>query len=815
MRYCIFLSILFTSFQIHSQVLRGTVKNDKGEKLEGAVIFIQGGRQAALSEKGGVYELKGLNEGSIQVSCSYLGYETMVLPLLWPEQTNLDFVLSGYIYRLDEVEIKSNIHKITPFNGGSVVEQEELNAINYGQDVPVLLQWQPSVTINTDAGAGVGYTGMRIRGVEQSRINVTINDIPVNDAESQGVFWVDLPDIASSAESIRIQRGVGPSTNGAGAYGGTVSVNTFGLDVNPSASANISYGSFNTRKMTFGLNSGLMNNRFNVDARYSVINSDGYIDRASSDLKSWYIEGARVSTTSSLRLIAFSGSEKTYQAWNGVPEAKVNGDQNALTQHYNNNKGSLYNTIQDSINLFNSGRRYNYFLYDNQVDNYTQTHVQLHYAKTWEANWKSKLAFHYTKGSGYFEQYKYQDELSIYLIQPIAIGNDTISSSDIIRRRWLDNDFFGGIFKLEKEWSTSSLLSIGGGYHIYKGDHFGNVIGVVSAPDFDKKDPYYESDATKKDGNIYIRLEKKVRGGWSWSADAQVRNVRYNSNGIDNDLRLINFDVNYVFFNPKLSINKAINQKNHINLSFAVAHREPDRSDFTDHGDQPLPSAEKLYDTEVSWKHHSSKLNLEANTFLMSYKNQLIPTGQVNDVGNTLRKNIDKSYRLGIELVGKYIINNKLELGANLTLSQNKIQNFTETIYDYTQGFEAKKIEHGTTDIALSPNLMGSCIVSYQNTKGLIVTWVTKLAGKQYLDNTSSNNRSIPTFSTSHINFSYSIDTKFAKELQFKVQLNNVFHQMYASGGYSYSYIYKQQITENFLYPQAGFHGMAGIAIRL
>ncbi len=815
MRYCIILFILLTTLQIHSQVLRGTVKNDKGEKLEGAVIFVQGGSQASVSEKGGSYELKGLSPGSFQVSCSYLGYETVVLPLLWPEQSALDFILKGNIYHLDEVEIKSNIHKITPFNGGSEISKEQLEVINHGQDIPVLLQWQPSVTINTDAGAGVGYTGMRIRGVEQSRINVTINDIPINDAESQGVFWVDLPDIASSAESIRIQRGVGPSTNGAGAYGGTVSVNTFGLDVNPSASANISYGSFNTRKMTFGLNSGLMNNRFNVDARYSVIKSDGYIDRASADLKSWYIEGARVGSTSSLRLIAFSGSEKTYQAWNGVPEAKVSGDQEALLQHYNNNKGGLYNTIQDSLNLYNSDRRYNYFLYDKQVDNYTQTHLQLHYAKTWAANWKTKVALHYTKGSGYFEQYKYQDELSNYLIQPIPLGTDTLLSSDIVRRRWLDNDFFGGIFKLEKEWNTSSLLSIGGGYHIYKGDHFGDVIEVVSAPEFEKEDPYYESEATKTDGNIYLRFEQRMKSGWSWSSDAQLRNVSYSSMGSDNDLRAIDFDVNYLFFNPKFSINKAIDKKNQFNLSFAVAHREPDRSDFTDHGDQPLPTPEKLYDTEISWKHQSADWNLEANSFFMSYKNQLVPTGQVNDVGNTLRKNIDKSVRLGLELVGKHQINKWLQIGANVTLSQNKIKNFTETIYDYTHQTKEVNVFHGTTDISLSPNITGAGLFTYQNSKGMVITWITKLTGQQFLDNTSNPNRRLPAFSTSHINFSFPLKTQFAKEFQIQAQLNNLFNLRYASGGYSYTYIYSQQITENFLYPQAGFHGMAGVLIKL
>lgn len=815
MRYCIFLMWMFSTLITQAQVLTGTVKNEKGEKLEGAVIFIQGGNQATVSEKGGIYTLKGLNAGTFQIACSYLGYETLVLTLQWPEQQKLDFVLSGYLYHLDEVEIKSNIHKITPFNGGGEVSKEDLERINHGQDVPILLQWQPSVTTNSDAGAGVGYTAMRIRGVEQSRINVTINDIPLNDAESQGVFWVDLPDLASSAESIRIQRGVGPSTNGAGAYGGTVSVNTFGLDVNPSASANISYGSFNTRKMTFGLNSGLMNNRFNVDARYSVIKSDGFIDRASSDLKSWYIEGARVGTTSSLRLIAFSGTEETYQAWNGVPESRVNGDPIALRQHYNNNAGSLYKTPQDSVNLFNSDRRYNYFLYDDQVDNYTQTHTQLHYAKTFANHWKAKMALHYTKGSGYFEQFRYQDALSKYQIQPIVRDNDTLFSSDIIRRRWLDNDFYGGIFKVEKEWNSTALLSIGGGYHIYKGDHFGDVIDVVSAPDFDKEEPYYESEATKNDGNLYARFEQSVGKTWAWSVDLQVRNVSYMAQGIDNDLRQLNFDVDYLFINPKFSINRYLGQKSQINLSFAVAHREPDRSDFTDHGDQPLPSPERLLDTELSWKYQTGRLNLEANAFYMSYQDQLIPTGQLNDVGNTLRKNIDKSYRLGLEWIGSYQINRQWQVNGNLTISQNKILNFTETIYDYTQGFEEKAIAHGTTDIALSPNITCTGMITYQSTKGWMVNWITKLTGKQYLDNTSNNDRSLAPFSTSHVNINYPITTKWAKKLVIQAQLNNLFNLDYSSGGYSYSYIYNQQITENFLYPQAGFNGMFGVLVKL
>lgn len=815
MRHCLYLFLICISSALQAQILSGRVTNEKGEKLEGAVIFIEGSQWATISEKGGGYSLENLTTGTYIVSCSFLGYETQRKSVLLPDTKTLDFIMSGNVYQLDAVEIKSNIHKITPFNGGREVKKEELQAINHGQDIPILLQWQPSVTTTSDAGAGVGYTSMRIRGVEQSRINVTVNDIPVNDAESQGVFWVDLPDIASSTESVRIQRGVGPSTNGAGAYGGTVSLNTFGIDINPSVAADLSFGSFDTRKTTIRLNSGLMNNRFNVDARYSVIKSDGYIDRASADLKSWYIEGARVGSTSSLRLIAFSGSEVTYQAWNGVPLAVANDDAAGISEHYQRNIGSLYQTQADSINLFTSGRRYNPFLYENQVDDYTQTHLQLHYAKTFKHGWRAKAALHYTAGKGFFEQFKQNDKLSNYKLSPIVVGNDTLQRSDVVRRRWLDNDFVGGIFKIEKDVFSRGLLSLGGGYHSYSGHHFGELISVAVDSNYRFTMPYYQSNSTKNDGNVYIRWEHRHANGWSWSADAQLRSVNYRSAGIDNDLRPINFDVNYLFFNPKFSLTKNTGDHSAVSASFAVAHREPDRSDFTDHGKLTLPRAESLYDTELSWKMTTSKSLVEVNTYFMSYKDQLIPTGQLNDVGNTLRKNIDRSYRLGVELVGQIALDSKFNAGANLTLSKNKIKNFTEVIYDYTQGIEEKKIDHGLTDISLSPGMVGAIFLTYLPIDQLRLEWTSKLTGKQFLDNTSNNDRSIPSYSTSHLNVVYNAKAGWAKKLTFKVQINNLLNTNYSSGGYTYSYIYEKVITENFVYPQAGIHFMIGASIQL
>lgn len=815
MRYCALMVFLIYFIPAHGQILSGRVSNTRGEKLEGAVVFIQGTDLASITDKSGKYRLEGVKEGRWNVSCSFLGYETISATIKWPATPNLDFIMQGSMYELEEVEIRSNVHKITPFNGGMELRKEELAEINHGQDIPVLLQMQPSVVTNTDAGAGIGYTSLRIRGVEQSRINVTVNDIPINDAESQNVFWVDLPDIASSTESIRIQRGVGPSTNGAGAYGGTVSLNTFGIDVNPSVSADLSYGSFNTRKSTFRLNSGLMNNRFNVDARYSIIKSDGYIDRASADLKSWYIEGARVGSTSSLRLLAFSGTEETYQAWNGVPESVVKGDREGIMSHFQRNIGTLYQTPEDSVNLFDSGRNYNYYLYDKQVDNYTQTHVQLHYAKTFKSGWKTKAALHYTKGKGYFEQFRFQDELKNYRLPNIIKGGDTITTSDLVRRRWLDNDFTGGIFKLEKEIATNALFSIGGGYHHYAGDHFGNVIKVSEIPDFYSNTPYYESIANKKDGNLYGRFEQGINDVWFWSADLQLRSVIYNANGIDNDLRPIDFDVNYLFFNPKFSVTRKIGKQQQISLSHAIAHREPDRSDFTDHGDAVLPTPEKLYDTELSWKINSGNGSLEANGYYMYYKDQLIPTGRLNDVGNTLRKNVAESYRLGLELIGNYRVNNALVTGFNLTVSKNKIRDFTEIIYDYTNGFDEISISHGDTDIALSPGISGAAMIDWKVGRDMKINWTTKWVGRQYLDNTSDHARSIDPYSTSHLNITYEVKSEKIKDFQVKLQINNIFNTRYSSGGYTYSYIYENLITENFLYPQAGIHGMAGISIKI
>ncbi|MBK8699656.1 MAG: TonB-dependent receptor [Saprospiraceae bacterium] len=795
--------------------LSGYVTNEKGEKLEGAVVFIDQPVKAVAADRQGFYLIDGLAPGSYKVSSSYLGYETVSQLIGLAKNQKLDLVMRGNIYQLDEVEIRSNVNKLSAFPASREVKAEELRDQNFGQDVPVLLQWQPSVTTSTDAGAGVGYTSMRIRGVEQSRINVTINDIPLNDAESQGVFWVDLPDLASSTENIHIQRGVGPSTNGAGAYGGTVSINTFGLDVNPSVGADFSIGSFNTRKLTVKLNSGLLNNKYNVDARYSTISSAGYIDRARADLKSWYIEGARVGSTSSLRLIAFSGSEETYQAWNGVPEALLSGDRNALLKHYQNNQYSLYLGYADSLNLFTSDRRYNAYLYEDQVDNYTQTHVQLHYAKAIGKKWKLKGALHLTTGKGYFEQYQYSEDLNAYGLPAVAVNDDTLTTADLVRRRWLDNQFYGTVFKAEYQAGPNNTWSIGGGLNKYVGDHFGNVLKVPAAPEFRPRGNYYQSDADKNDANVYLRYESKIMAHLLLSGDLQYRQVQYRSLGTDNNFRTIDFNKNYHFFNPKFSLNYLLNPDAKLLFSYAVAQREPDRSDFTDNEVGFVAESEYLTDWELGYELKKKNWTLEGNVYYMKYHNQLIPTGALNDVGSPLRKNVEDSFRMGLEFMGGLQLGKGFRLLANTTLSQNKIRAFDEVLYDYTQGQEIVTINHQHTDIAFSPNLIVTGTLAWDAGKNITAEFTSRYIGRQYLDNTQNDQRSLPAYTTSMFRVSYRPKLGFAKQTALSLQVNNVFNAKYSSGGYTYTYRYNDWITENFLYPQAGLHFNVALSIQL
>lgn len=819
MRYLIpilfFFSIQTTAIGQHT--ITGVVTNHKGEKLSFATVFLEGTSFAASTDEHGYYSINGVTTGNHALKATFIGYQAFKQNIVVTGDLSVNIVLAGEIYNLDLVEIQANrVKSNAPFSN-QIIHKKTLQKENLGQDVPFLLQWTPSMVVTSDAGTGVGYTGLRLRGSDQTRINVTINGVPLNDAESHNVFWVDLPDLMGSVNNIQIQRGVGTSTNGAGAFGGTVSVNTNDIRVNPYIDVAATYGDFNTRKLNVNLGTGLINDRFYIDGRYSIIKSHGYVDRATSDLNSFAFTAARITAKSSLKLNILQGKEITYQSWYGVPQAKINGSYEQLLAHYYTNLGSIYLNAADSINLFNSDRRYNYYTYPNQVDNYKQTHYQLIHALALNPKLKTKTTLYYTKGKGYFEEFKYNDKLEKYQMANIidANGNE-VSRSNIVRRRWLDNDLLGIILDAEyfvdNQWTIQSGITA----NTYTGDHFGNVIqSSVHADSLDKTRRYYDNTGHKSDISAYLRGLYDINEKWSMHGDVQLRKVDYKVKGIDNDLRNIDLANDFLFFNPKFGTSYQLDEKQQTYISIAVAHKEPSRGDFIDNAFSTTPKPEKLYNWEAGYRYLNTKTKIESNVYYMLYQDQLVLTGELNDVGATVRVNVPDSYRLGWETTFSHQFSNKWAISANTTLSRNKIQTFDEIIADYTVDFEKVTITHKNTDISFSPNLVGAIQLIYKPQENLEAEWSTKYVGNQFLDNTSNQNRSLPAYSYQNLRLTYQMASKYWKNMDITFMVNNVFNQLYASNGYTYSYTYEDTITENFVYPQAGRNWMLGIKIGL
>lgn len=792
--------------------LSGVIFNENGEALENAIIYIKGTKLSSLSDKKGSYEMSLPSADSIVVECTYLGYAKFSKSISFTDSLSFDIILRGELYNLNEVEIVSNKFNYAIYTSEENISLKNLKYENLVQDIPYILNMQTSVYSTSDAGNGVGYTSLRIRGIDQSRINVTINDVPLNDAESQNVYWVDIPDFASSTNDIRIQKGVGSSTNGTGSYGGTIALNTFGIDVNPNISINTGYGSFGTSKLGFRLNTGLMNNKYNVEARYSIINSDGFVDRSKSKLSSWYLEGAKVGSTSSIRFVTFTGKENTYQSWNGVPESVINQNTSELTKHFLRNKGTLYNTVEDSINLFKSKRTYNYYRYVNQVDDYNQSHYQLHISKTIK-KFKGKSSLYYTNGKGYFEQYRHQDVLEKYGINDLVVGGEKIMNGNLARRRWLDNNFFGALMKLEYELFQNSILSFGGAVNQYNGKHFGTLVFIEGIDSFENKN-YYINTGNKSDMNYYFRYEAKIKQKLIVALDLQNRNVDYTIKGNDNDGRSHDLKKKYNFFNPKILINYKINSHSLISSSAGIANREPDRSDLLDNPANNNPKHENLIDFELGYSLKKMKFDVNVNLYYMKYKDQLVTTGRLNDVGNAIRTNVPDSYRMGIEYGHQFRFNDELSWVFNATLSRNKIKKFNEILYDYTDEIKTITIEHQNSDLAYSPALLLNNEVKYSGIKNLNLILQMKYAGKQYLDNTSDENRILKDFYYGNFRAMYIPKLKFAKSLGLLCQINNITNNLFNSNGYTYSYILNGLVTENFYFPQAGINFTIGLEIK-
>ena len=638
---------------------------------------------------------------------------------------------------VSSVRVKENIP--IAFNN---VSKEEISKRNLGQDIPILLNFLPNVVTTSDAGAGIGYTGIRIRGVNSQSTNVTINGIPYNDAESLGTFWVDLPDFSSSVENLQVQRGIGTSVNGSSAFGASINILTDKISQNPYFESANTIGSFNTVKNNFRFSTGLLNETIEFSGRLSKIDSDGYIDRASSDLKSYFLQLSYKKNKTLLKFLNFGGHEITYQAWNGI-------DLQTLENNRTYNPSGLYYDL-------NGEERF----HENEVDNYKQDHFQFHWTQSFSENLSSNLGLNLTNGRGYYEQY-----------------NEN-GSEDFITRKWLDNQFYVINYTLNYLKNNNNII-FGSTYSEYDGDHFGETIWSQNSGDIEFTDLFYNGNGLKKDFSNFIKSIYQISNDVSIYADLQLRNIDYQTFGSTSNIDQLVVDKKYSFFNPKAGLNYDINQKNKIYFSLSKAHREPTRSDFENNINiQP----EELIDYELGWKYNAEKFFFNSNLYYMGYKNQLVLTGALDDVGSPIRENSGKSYRTGIELESVYKATNKLNISANISFSENKN-------VDYKTNYNGVITDWGDTDISFSPNVISSAGIQFSASQDLTLTLLNKFVGNQYMSNTESNISKLSSYSTTDLNILYTIkNSAYFSEIIFTAMINNIFNKEYVSNGYYYTY---------------------------
>lgn len=790
MRILFFIYLSFTAFS--QDLVEGNIKDSKGNIISGANIYISSTKEVLFSNIKGDFYIKIPSE-KFKISISHVGYITKEITIISNEKKYYEITLEDGILLSDEIKVTSTrVKENSPF-AFSNISRNFIEENNIGRDIPFLIQSTPSAYSTSDAGNGVGYTGVRIRGSDATRINVTINGVPYNDSESHGVFWVNMPDLASSSSSIQVQRGVGSSTNGGGAFGGTVSIKTGNLSEKFTINYSSSGGSFKTFKNSFEINSGLIKNALNFNLRLSKITSDGYIDRASSDLKSYYASASYYSKKTSIDFINFSGKEKTYQSWWGTPESRLSNDIEGMNQVIINNG---YTDLQ-AKNLLEAGRTFNYYTYDNETDNYQQDHYQTHVNHSFSKNTNLHLTFHYTFGRGYYEQYREADNLKNYY----EFGED--KTTDLVRRRWLKNHFYGITYSFLKEFNNSSL-NIGGALNKYDGDHFGEIISSGSVDVF-FSEPYYFSGSTKKDANVFTKYNINISSNTELFTELQLRSYSHNSNGTDNDKSKIKINSKNVFFNPKIGITNQLSKKLSLYSSFSIANREPIRSDFIDSNE--TPKHETLYDLELGKIFNYKMGSLTTNFFWMEYNNQLITTGEINDVGANIRTNVKKSRRFGVE-ISNLINTRKININSSLSLSKNYVFNFNEYLYDYGNDFsEFNTIinKYKKTDISFSPNIIVNNSIIWTFKKPFSVSLKSKFVGKQYLDNTSDSKRSIDPFLLNDFELNVNLNNNFLKNLYFKFSINNIFNEVYSNNGYTFGYYggLNYEVRENYYYPQA------------
>ncbi len=670
------------------------------------------------------------------------------------------------VNQLDEVLVSAvRVTTKTPVSFSNL-DKKEIKFRNLGQDIPILMNYLPSVVTTSDAGNGVGYTGIRVRGSDATRVNVTINGIPYNDSESHGTYWVNMPDFASSVESLQLQRGVGTSTNGAGAFGASLNMLTDNFAKESTGEISNSFGSFNTRKHTVKFSTGLMNDHFEIAGRLSALNSDGYVDRGASDLKSYFLQGTYVGKTTLVKALVFGGKEKTYQSWNGIDGETLNNDRTF-------NSAGAFTDEQGNARF-----------YDNETDNYQQDHSQLHWNEKISENWSTNFALHYTKGKGFYENYKEDADLDDYGLQPVG----AITTTDLIRQKWLDNDFYGTTFSANYKKEKLDVI-FGGGWNKYEGSHFGKVIWARFASQSELGDRYYDDYAVKTDGTVFAKANYQITEKLSLFGDLQYRTVNYKANGVQADV----VDDTFNFFNPKTGLTYDINANNALYFSYARANREPNRTDYEGGNVKP----EKLNDFELGWRYVAEKVQFNTNVYYMAYKDQLILTGSLDDVGAPIRSNSEKSYRLGLEVDATIALTDQLIIRPNFTLSANKNTDLAVEGQNY-----------GTTDIAYSPSIIAGNILVYTPVENLHISWLQKFVGEQYMNNIELPAAKLADYFVNDLNIAYEFKPKSVfKSIIVTGLVNNFLDKKYVSNGYMYD-IYP------YYYPQAGINFLAGLTLK-
>ena len=764
----------------------GTFKDEYGQPMPGVSVVVKGTGQGTTTDFDGFYKLF-LEEGDYTLVFSFLAPQQIERSFYLNRNKELNVKIGEKLEILDEVLVSAvRVTKESPVTFSNL-NKEEIAPRNLGQDIPILLNYLPSVVTTSDAGAGVGYTGIRVRGSDATRVNVTINGIPYNDSESHGTFWVNLPDFASSTESLQLQRGVGTSTNGAGAFGASLNLLTDAFSEDAYAQLSSSIGSFNTLRNNLKFSTGLLNNRIEIAGRLSRITSDGYIDRASSELESYFLQASFKDKNTLVKALLFGGHEITYQSWFGI-------DAQTLANNRTFNPAGQYTDGNGNTQF-----------YDNEVDNYKQDHFQLHWNEQISDTWSTNLAFHYTRGRGFFEQFREDDDFAIYDFQPINVNGVEVNTTDLIRRRWLDNDFYGTVFSANHKTEELHLI-IGGGYNVYKGDHFGEVIWAQFSANSNIRDRYYDDNSRKSDLNLFTKANYKLAKYLQLFTDLQLRTVSYSANGEDTGL----VDDSFAFFNPKagISFNPGINHN--LYFSYAIAQREPNRNDY----ENGNPKPEKLDDFELGWRYLSPSIQINTNIYFMKYKDQLVLTGELNDVGAPLRANVGDSYRLGMEIDARFNFWKHFIWKPNMALSSNKNVDF---VFQRDGVLE----ELGNTNIAYSPGIIIGNNIVYNPSEAFQIGLLTKYVGKQYMGNIDSENSVLEAYSQTDLNIQYQWNTNtFIKNIRLSALLNNVFNAKYVSNGYFFTYDddFSNPGTITTVegagyYPQAGINFLLGAQI--